>query len=75
MQKCEKYGHSAFQAKTTPIGNSKTLTFEQLQQMDRQVVNIRTYLGGELARSSEFCDLLVKDYQCGLQEQVDTLPG
>ena len=35
--------------------------------MGRQVVNIRTDLGGELARSSEFYDLLVKDYQCGLQ--------
>ena len=35
--------------------------------MGRQVVNVRTDLGGELARSSEFCDFFVKDYQCGLQ--------
>ena len=35
--------------------------------MGRQVVNIRTDLEGELARSSEFYDLLVKYYQCGLQ--------
>ena len=35
--------------------------------MGRQVVNIKTDLGGELARSSEFCNLLVKEYQCGLQ--------
>ena len=35
--------------------------------MGRQVVNIRTDLDGELARSSDFCDLLVKKYKCGLQ--------
>ena len=39
---------------------------EQLKQMGKQVVSIRTDLGRKLARSSEFCDLLVK-YQCGLQ--------
>ena len=40
---------------------------EQLKQIGRQVVNIRTYLCRELARSSEFCNLLVKEYQCGLK--------
>ena len=35
--------------------------------MGRQVVNIRIFLGGELARSSEFYNLLVKEYQCGLK--------
>ena len=35
--------------------------------MGRQVINIRTDLGWELARSSKFYDLLVKEYQCGLQ--------
>ena len=46
-----------------------TLTFllEQLKEMGRQVINIRTYLGEELSRSSEFCNLLVNEYQCGLQ--------
>ena len=29
---------------------------EQLKQTGRQVLNIRTDLGGELARSSEFCN-------------------
>ena len=43
------------------------LLLEQLKEMGRQVVNIRTYLGGELARSSEFCNLLVNEYQSGLQ--------
>ena len=52
--------------KRPPLVTVKFL-LEQLKQMDRQVVNIRTDLRGELARSSEFCDLLVKDYQCGLQ--------
>ena len=33
---------------------------EQLKQMGRQIVSIRTDLGEELVRSSEFCDLLVK---------------
>ena len=37
------------------------------KQMGRQVVNNRTDSGGKLARSSEFYELLVKDYQCGLQ--------
>ena len=35
--------------------------------MGRQVVNIWIDLSGELTRSSEFYDLLVKEYQCGLQ--------
>ena len=40
---------------------------EQLKQMGRQVVNIRIDLRGESARSSEFCNFLVKDYQYRLQ--------
>ena len=35
--------------------------------MGREVVNIRTNLDGELARSREFCNLFVKEYQCELQ--------
>ena len=50
-----------------PLFATVKFLLEQLKQMDRQVVNIRTDLGGILARLSEFCDLLVKDYQCGLQ--------
>ena len=38
-----------------------------MKQTGRQVLNIRTYLGGELARSSEFCNLLVEEYKSGLQ--------
>ena len=34
--------------------------------MGKQVVNIRTYLGGELARLGKFCNSLVKEYQYGL---------
>ena len=52
--------------KRSPLATVKCL-LEQLKQMGRQVVNIWTDLGGELARWSAFCDLLVKDYQCGLQ--------
>ena len=52
---------------TTPPLAIVEFLLEQLKQMDRQVINIRTDLGGELARSSEFYDLLFKDYQCGLQ--------
>ena len=40
---------------------------EQLKQTERQVLNITTDLGGELARSSEFCNVLVEEYKCGLQ--------
>ena len=52
--------------KRPPLATVKFL-LEQLKQMGGQVVNIRIDLGGELARSSEFCNLLVKEYQCGLQ--------
>ena len=37
------------------------------KEYSRQVINIRTDLGWELAKSSKFYDLLVKEYQCGLQ--------
>ena len=40
---------------------------EQVKQMGRQVISIRKNLGGEVARSSKFCNLLVKEYQWGLQ--------
>ena len=39
----------------------------QLKQINRQAMNIRTDLGGELARSSEFCSMLMEEFQCGLQ--------
>ena len=35
--------------------------------MGRKVVNIQTYLGGKLVRSGEFCNLLIEEYQWGLQ--------
>ena len=53
-------------SKRPPLATVKCL-LEQLNQMDRQVVNIRIDLRGESARSSEFCIFLVKDYQCRLQ--------
>ena len=53
-------------SKRPPLATVRFL-LEQLKQMGRQVINIRTDLGGELARSSEFCNLLVEEYQCGLQ--------
>ena len=40
---------------------------EQLRQINRQVINIIKDLGGELARSSEFCNVLMDEFQCGLQ--------
>ena len=52
--------------KRPPLATVKNL-LEQLKQMGRQVVNIRAGLGGELVRSSEFYELLVKQCQCGLQ--------
>lgn len=33
----------------------------------RTVLNIRTDQGGELARSSELCDMIHNEFQCGLQ--------
>ena len=35
--------------------------------MGQRVIHIRTDLRGELARSSEFCNLLVDEFQCSLQ--------
>ena len=42
---------------------------EQLKQSGRQVLNIRTDLGGELARSSEFCNVLVE----GIADSISRL--
>ena len=39
---------------------------KQLKQNGCQVTNVRTYLGGELTRSSEFYDVLVEEYQFSL---------
>ena len=52
--------------KRPPLATVNVL-LEKVKQMGRQVINIRTHLGGEVARSSKFCNLLVKEYQCGLQ--------
>ena len=52
--------------KIHPLATVRYL-LEQLKQMGRRVIHIRTDLGGELARSSEFCNLLVDEFQCSLQ--------
>ena len=52
--------------KRPPLATIRYL-LEQLKQMGQRVINVRTDLGGELARSSEFCNLLVEEFQCGLQ--------
>ena len=39
----------------------------QLKNNGRQPQHIRTDLGGELAKSAEFCELLVAKYQCAIQ--------
>ena len=54
------------QSKRPPLATVRYF-LEQLKQMGRRVINIRTDMGGELARSSEFCNLLVEEFQCGLQ--------
>ena len=50
-----------------PLIDTVRFFLTQLKQIGRQVHNIRTDQGGELARSSEFCNLLVEEFQCGLQ--------
>ena len=45
--------------KRPPLATVNVL-LEKVKQMGRQVINIRTHLGGEVARSSKFCNLLVK---------------
>ena len=52
------------QSSTAKYGN---FFLRQLEMQDRPVSNIRTYQGGELARSSEFCDMIHSEFQCGLQ--------
>ena len=54
------------QGKRPPIDTVRFF-LTQLKQIGRPVQNIRTDQGGELARSSEFCNLLVEEFQCGLQ--------
>ena len=39
----------------------------QMKRNGRPVQFIRTDLGGELAKSSEVCSLLVSKHQCGIQ--------
>ena len=38
--------------------------------MGQRAINIRTDLGGKLVRSSEFCNLLVEEFQYGLHTTV-----
>ena len=52
--------------KQTPLETAQFL-LEQLKQIGRQVRNIQIYLGSELAKLSEFCNLLVEEYQYKLQ--------
>ena len=54
------------QSKHPPLATVRYF-LEQLKQMCRQVINIRTDMGGELGRSSKFCHLLVENFQYGLQ--------
>ena len=49
--------------KRHPLDTARFL-LELLKQTGRQVLNVRIYFGGELARSSKSCHVPVKEFKC-----------
>ena len=66
MQTFRKLWTFCTSGKYAPIYSLRFL-LEKLKQMGKQVINIRTNLGDELAKSSEMYNLLANEYQCGLE--------